>query len=159
MFTEILLQSSDELTQELPKVLLAESSNMDKILYLWDLATANIIKYGPRVLSYILQFDGKFYGEKHFFSKDPFFSVIKTLIDHAQKTGEISSLNDPEMLFYVIHTYFVGNNLNWASSDGAYDYTEQLHIGIQYILSDTRINPDSPNNCQDNVRMLLGAPV
>ncbi|MBQ7826541.1 MAG: hypothetical protein IJ337_09405, partial [Clostridia bacterium] len=147
--------SSKEVTRQLPSILLEEKSNMEKILNLWDIATSSIVEYGPRVLSYVLQFDGKYYGAKHFFSKDPFWSVMKKLIKHAQLAGEINNLSDPEILFYIIHTFFVGNNLGWASCDGTYDYTTYIHIGIQYILGDIHIDHDSLDIHRNRIQELL----
>lgn len=134
LFSDILYRSSEDVLRAIPEIILGEQSNVEKIELLWDIATREIVKYGPKILGYILRFGEKNMDEKHFYWQDPFVSTIKSLIRRAQQEGEVTNLNNPDVLYFAMHTYFVGNNTGWAMADGSFDYREYLFLGIRGIL-------------------------
>ena len=134
LLSDVLYQDSEQTLKKIPEIVLEDSTNVEKIERLWDIATTKIVAYGPRVLGYILQYGEKNADEKHFYLQEPFMGTVKLLIRRAQCEGEIMNMNDPDALFFAIHTYFTGNNLGWAMGDGAFDYKEYLLLGIRGIL-------------------------
>ena len=136
VFTDALPPIKDEVLKKSPEILLSNCSNVEKLEQLWDVATQGLVQLGPRVMAYILQFDGKNYVEKHFYEADPFVSINCSLLAQAQQSGEITNHADAALLFHTIHTFFVGNNTVWASASGAhaYDYRANLLRGIRSII-------------------------